>query len=97
MKPKIYIAGKITGNPNYKSVFAKSQIEFEKKGFIVLNPALLPEGMSPADYMRICFAMIDAADVVAFLPGYNSSSGAQLELQYCIYIDKLTKLPPANN
>lgn len=49
--------------------------------------------MQPADYMRICFAMIDTADVVAFLPGYETSTGAQLELQYCFYIDKDVKLP----
>lgn len=49
--------------------------------------------MQKADYMRICFAMIDTADVVAFLPGYETSPGAQLELQYCFYIDKDVKLP----
>lgn len=49
--------------------------------------------MQKADYMRICFAMIDTADVVAFLPGYETSPGAQLELQYCFYLDKDVKLP----
>ena len=54
----------------------------------MLNPSWMPQGMQKADYMRICFAMIDTADVVAFLPGYETSPGAQLELQYCCYIDK---------
>lgn len=37
--------------------------------------------------------MIDTADVVAFLPGYRHSAGAQVELQYCFYIDKAVILP----
>lgn len=59
----------------------------------MLNPAMLPEGMLPSDYMRICLSMIDTADVVAFLPGYETSPGAQLELQYCRYTDKNVRLP----
>ncbi len=94
MKTKIYIAGKITGDPDYKAKFKAAADAYKKEGYIVLNPSWMPQGMQPADYMRICFAMIDTADVVAFLPGYELSSGAQLELQYCFYTDKATKLPP---
>ena len=92
-KLKIYIAGKITGDPDYAEKFNTAAREYENRGYIVLNPAMLPEGMLPADYMRICLSMIDTADVVAFLPGYETSSGAQLELQYCLYTDKNVRLP----
>lgn len=88
MKTKIYIAGKITGDPNYKAKFEAAAEEYKKRGYTVLCPSWLPGGMLSADYMRICFAMIDTADVVAFLPGYETSPGAQLELQYCLYTDK---------
>ena len=93
MKPKLYIAGKITGDPDYKAKFAEAEQAFQKMGFIVLNPAVLPNDIQPADYMRICFAMIDSADTVVFLPGYETSPGAQVELQYCFYIDKNVRLP----
>ena len=93
MATKIYIAGKITGDPNYKAKFAEAENFYKKKGYTVLTPTWMPLGMQPADYMRICFAMIDTADVVAFLPDYETSPGAQLELQYCFYIDKEVKLP----
>ena len=93
MATKIYIAGKITGDPDYKAKFNAAAEAYKKKGYTVLNPSWMPEGMQKADYMRICFAMIDTADVVAFLPGYETSPGAQLELQYCFYIDKDVKLP----
>ena len=93
MVTKIYIAGKITGDPDSEEKFKTAAREYENKGYIVLNPAMLPDGMRTADYMRICFAMIDTADVVAFLPGYETSPGAQLELQYCRYTDKSVRLP----
>lgn len=54
----------------------------------MLNPSWLPQGMQKADYMRICFAMIDTADVVAFLPDFKQSAGAEVEHAYCCYIDK---------
>ncbi len=93
MKPKVYIAGKIAGDPNYREKFNAAVQKYEDLGCIVLNPAALPEGMLPADYMRICFAMIDSADRVVFLDGCETSPGAQLELHYCLYTDKSTTLP----
>lgn len=87
---KAYIAGKITGDENYQKKFAHAKSCLEAEGFVVLNPAELPEGMRPADYMRICMAMMDTADVVAFLPDYALSKGAQLEWAYCQYVGKQT-------
>lgn len=85
---KVYIAGKITNNPEFKSQFTSAKEYFEDLGFIVLNPADLPEGLSRADYMRICFAMIDSSDLVFFLNTYENSPGAMLELNYAEYIGK---------
>ena len=85
---KVYIAGKITGDPGYRDKFAAAEIQLGWQGNIVLNPAELPEGMGPADYMRICFAMIDVADAVVFLSDAAESAGAKLEMAYCDYIGK---------
>lgn len=85
---KVYIAGKITGDPDYKKKFEAAERYCAGKGFTVLTPATLPEGMSRADYMRICFAMIDSADKVIFLPDFTGSEGARLEKAYCDYIGK---------
>ena len=85
---KVYIAGKITGDPKYRKKFLMAEMQLVDRGDIALNPAELPEGMSPADYMRICFAMIDVADAVVFLPDAAESAGARLEMAYCEYIGK---------
>ena len=87
---KIYIAGKITGDSTYREKFQRAQKAMEGYGFIVLNPAELPGGMLSSDYMRICFAMMDSADVVAFLPDYDQSRGARLEFDWCQYTGKQT-------
>lgn len=85
---KIYIVGKITGNPNYRAQFAAEAARIRAAGHIVLNPADLPEGMEPGDYMRICLAMIDSADIVAFLPGWQESRGANVARSYACYCRK---------
>ena len=85
---KVYIAGKITGDPGYRDKFAEVEIQLFHHGHTVLNPAELPSGMSREDYMRICFAMIDVADAVVFLQDAKDSAGARLEMAYCEYIGK---------
>lgn len=55
---------------------------------VVLNPAELPEGWPNGLYMDVCLAMIRAADLVAFLPGWEKSRGASLEMQYSRYEGK---------
>ena len=87
-KKVIYIAGPVTGVERYWEPFEKAQDELEAAGFIALSPTWQPKGMSNAQYMRICFAMIDSADGVLFLPDWLDSPGACLEWDYCEYTSK---------
>ena len=86
---KIYIAGKINGDNNYKAKFKKAFDYCSQEGMNqVLNPAELPAGFSPEDYMKICFAMIDVCDTIYFLNDWKESKGATLEHTYAEYIGK---------
>lgn len=84
----IYIAGKITGEANYKAKFQLAAESLEKMGHIVLNPATLPEGMTPEKYMAICIPMVLVADAVYMLPDWMESRGATIEHDLCAYIGK---------
>lgn len=76
---KIYISGKIAGDPDYKGKFARAAAQLERLGATVINPATAPEGLAKLDYMRICFAEMEAVDYVVFLPDWVESAGAKLE------------------
>lgn len=85
---KVYIAGKIAGDRRYRVKFREAAKAMEEAGHVVLNPAALPEGLTDADYMRICMAMVDTADLAVFLPDYWESRGAMVEWAYCQRIGK---------
>lgn len=86
---KVYIAGKITGDPDYKAKFQAAADQIAAMGNVVLNPAVQPAGLTMADYMRTCFAMIDSADLVVFLPDWKESRGAKIERALCEYTKKV--------
>ena len=85
---KVYIAGKITGNENYRAEFAAAERKVRALGDIPLNPAVLPEGLEKADYMRICLAMLDSADAIAPLMSWTHSDGAAIEMSLARYTGK---------
>lgn len=81
-KTTVYIAGKISGDLKYREKFAEAQRELEAAGFIVLNPAILPDGFTYGAYMRICMAMLNECDTVCFLPDWEESDVAKAEYAF---------------
>jgi hypothetical protein len=79
---KIYIAGKITGDDDYKNKFERYEWLLSMQGHTVMNPSILPEGFEYEQYIHICEAMIDCCDAVALLPDWRESKGAMYEKDY---------------
>lgn len=95
----VYIAGGITGDEKYKErcSAAKRMLLREEEDRLdstawyygspradtVLSLAELPADWPGKVYMDVCLAMIRAAGLVVFLPGWEQSRGAGLEMEYC--------------
>lgn len=88
MTKRVYISGAMRSRmDSYRAIFADAQHELEKD-YIVINPALMPTGLDPDKYMPICLAMVDAADTIYMLKGWEDSKGALIEKAYAEYQGK---------
>lgn len=91
-KKKLFISGPVSGKAYYWKAFEEAKTYYTGQGYAVMIPSDLPAGMLCADYARVCLAMVDSADEVAFLPGWEESAGARLEMEYCCYTGKVTRM-----
>lgn len=80
---KIYIAGPMTGYPGFNySTFHAAAEEWRKEGWEVLNPAENFDGDTSKqyrEYIRADLGMLQQAEAIAFLPGWETSKGATFE------------------
>lgn len=104
---KIYIAGKITGDPNYKVKFDDVEAVLVNKGHSVMNPARLGsyEEFSWDDYMEVASAMQKVCEATVLLPDWQHSRGAQIEAHravelgqqlFLLKVDSKCKFQPYN-
>lgn len=81
MRVRGYIAGPMTGYENFnREAFHKTEEVLKREGHTVLNPAVLPDGLTQPHYMDICMAMLRCVDAVYMLKGWQQSAGAGAEL-----------------
>lgn len=91
---KIYIAGPISGLPNFnRDAFNAEANRLLGLGHVALNPAILPDGLEQHEYMAICIEMVKMADQLVMLPGWERSAGARAEHALAIKLGKAIILP----
>lgn len=80
---KIYIAGKVTGEPIHEVTmkFGNAQKEIEQKGHEAVNPlAVVNDWHKPWDEaMKLCIKALVYCEGIYFLPDWQESTGAKLE------------------
>lgn len=86
----VYIAGRMRNLKDFgKKKFMAAEKRLQKAGYVVLNPARLPDGMPYERYMPICLSLVEQADAVYMLDNWESSEGAQLEYNYAEFQQKI--------
>ena len=91
---KIYIAGPMSGLPNFnRDAFNAVAHRLLGLVHVALNPEILPDGLEQHEYMAICIEMVKMADQLVMLPGWERSAGARAEHALAIKLGKAIILP----
>lgn len=81
-KPKIYIAGKVTGEPyqECREKFAMAEFRLRRKGYETINPLrLAPQDANWQDAMKKCVRELAICDEIFMLKDWKNSRGAKVE------------------
>lgn len=87
----VYISGKITGNKNYKEDFLKAEHWLKLNGYKPINPSKLCDVFPKLTYeqfLAIDYKLIELADAIFMLDGWQKSKGACAELSYAKSLGK---------
>ena len=77
---KVYIAGPMTVLPHFnRPAFNQAALNLSFEKHVPLNPAILPDGLTEADYMAVGITMLQRADAIFLLTGWQFSAGARAE------------------
>ena len=80
MMKKIYICGKVTGDPNYSDKFLKEENRLYSHGFEPVNPAAFISEKEPwSKAMRTALRAMLLCDGVSLLSDWKKSKGAKIE------------------
>jgi hypothetical protein len=78
---KVYLSGKITGDSNYRQKFSSMEKELLSYGYVVFNPAVLPDGFEYEDYMDLDLLILSRCDAIFLMRDWRNSPGAKREYE----------------
>jgi len=85
----VYIAGPMTGLPDYnRPAFHAAAKRWLKDGYEVYNPAMAAEESTLEEIFAADIAALARCNIVSFLPGWEESKGAAIEMKVARYLGK---------
>lgn len=88
---RIYISGPITNVLDYKEKFDQAEKHLKEKypnaEIINLTMIVLPSSCKHEDYMKIDFMLLDLADAIYMMPGWDLPKGCNQEYGYAMAKD----------
>lgn len=80
-KPVVFISGPMSGIENFnRDAFNHEASQLRHIGFTVLNPAIFPDGLEHHQYLAMTLVMLEQADAIYLLDGWENSVGAKAEV-----------------
>ena len=85
----VYIAGPMTGIPDFnRPAFHAAAGHWLERCYEVYNPAMAADDIPLGDIYAADIAALARCDTVYFLPGWEESDGARIEMAVASYLDK---------
>ena len=91
---KVFISQQMRGKTTEKIKEEREQIvqELEKQGYEVINSILdISEGRSPVFYLAKSLELLDEADCVVFMKGWQEARGCRIEHMTAVEYGKFIK------
>lgn len=86
MKKLMYIAGPMTGLPDYNraAFFAAARWIKDNTEFVPIHTAWMESGFEDRQYMAMSIHLLASCDAMVLLPGWRESKGVAMEIQEAI-------------
>lgn len=90
----VYLSGNLLENKNAKDEFYRAELFLKQMGYTVMNPVEILKDLQELkqeDRIRVCYRLVDVADIIFMVSGWQKSKGANAELSYAKSLGKEIK------